>query len=196
MKAGWRNSRAARLLRFIGTSTLAVVLPMGVYLGVLQLTGNFHPVIAATLYRSAQPSAAEIKQYYTKYGIRTIVNLRGENDGARWYAAEVDEARRLGITLIDFKMSAGRQLTQDRAAKLIDTLKHAEKPILIHCRGGADRSGLVSALYLAAIAKQGEQAAEGQISIRYGHISLPFSRAYAMDRTFEALEPWLGFPDS
>jgi protein tyrosine/serine phosphatase len=143
MKAGWRNSRAARLLRFIGTSTLAVMLPMGVYLGVLQLTDNFHPVIAATLYRSAQPSAAEIKQYYPKYGIRTIVNLRGENDGARWYAAEVDEARRLGITLIDFKMSAGRQLTQDRAAKLIDTLKHAEKPLLIHCRGGADRSGLV-----------------------------------------------------
>jgi protein tyrosine/serine phosphatase len=196
MKAGWRNSRAARLLRFIGTSTLAVMLPMGVYLGVLQLTGNFHPVIAATLYRSAQPSAAEIKQYYTKYGIRTIVNLRGENDGARWYAAEVDEARRLGITLIDFKMSAGRQLTQDRAAKLIDTLKHAEKPILIHCKGGADRSGLASALYLAAAAKQGERAAESQISIRYGHISLPFAPAYAMDLTFEALEPWLGFPNS
>jgi uncharacterized protein (TIGR01244 family) len=196
MKAGWRNSRTANVLRFVGAATLAVVLPIGVYLGILQLTGNFHPVIAATLYRSAQPRPADIERYRAKYGIRTIVNLRGENVDARWYAAEVDEARRLGITLIDFKMSAGRQLTQDQAAKLIDTLKHAEKPILIHCRGGADRSGLASALYLAAIAKQGEQAAEGQMSIRYGHISLPFAPAYAMDRTFETLEPWLGFPDS
>jgi protein tyrosine/serine phosphatase len=93
-------------------------------------------------------------------------------------------------------MSAGQQLTQDRAAKLVAILKHAERPILIHCNGGADRSGLVSALYLAAIAQQGEKAAESQISIRYGHISLPFAPAYAMDVTFEALEPWLGFPNS
>lgn len=196
MKAGWRNSRSVNVFRFVGAATVAVALPIGIYLGVLQLTDNFHPVIAATLYRSAQPSAAEIERYHAKYGIRTIVNLRGENEGARWYAMEADEAKRLGITLIDFRMSAGRQLTQDQAAKLIDTLKHAEKPILIHCRGGADRSGLASALYLAAIAKLGEQAAEGQISIRYGHISLPFAPAYAMDLTFEALEPWLGFPDS
>jgi len=196
MKAGWRNSRPANVLRFVGAATLAAVLPIGVYLGILQLTGNFHPVIAATLYRSAQPSAADIDRYRAKYGIRTIVNLRGENDGASWYEAEAAETKRLDVTLINFGMSAGRQLTQDRAAKLVAILKHAEKPILIHCKGGADRSGLASALYLAAVAKQGEQAAEGQISIRYGHISLPFAPAHAMDLTFEALEPWLGFPNS
>jgi uncharacterized protein (TIGR01244 family) len=196
MKAGWRNSRAANILRFVGTATLAVVLPIGVYLGILQLTGNFHPVIAATLYRSAQPSPADIEQYRAKYGIRTIVNLRGEHDRANWYEAEATEAKRLGITLINFEMSAGQELTQDRVAKLVAIFKHAEKPILIHCKGGADRSGLASALYLAAVAKQGERAAESQISIRYGHISLPFAPAYAMDLTFEALEPWLGFPNS
>jgi uncharacterized protein (TIGR01244 family) len=196
MKASRRNSRAAKGIRSIGSAMLVVVLPIGVYLGVLQLTGNFHPVIAATLYRSAQPSAADIERYRARYGIRTIVNLRGENDGASWYEAEATEARRLGIALVNFKMSAGQELTQSQAAKLLAILTRAEKPILIHCRGGADRSGLASALYVAAIAKQGERAAEGQISIRYGHISLPFAPAYAMDLTFEALEPWLGFPNS
>lgn len=196
MKGGWRNSRAANAFRFVGAATLAVMLPIAVYLGILQLTGNFHQVIAATLYRSAQPSAAEIRRYHAEYGIRTIVNLRGENDGASWYEAEAGEAKRLGITLINFGMSAGQQLTQDRAAKLVAILKHAEKPILIHCKGGADRSGLASALYLAAVAKQGEEAGESQISIRYGHISLPFAPAYAMDLSFEAFEPWLGFPNS
>jgi protein tyrosine/serine phosphatase len=196
VRAGWRNSRAAKVLRSIGIAVLAVVLTIGAYAGIMQLTGNFHPVIAATLYRSAQPSAAEIRRYHAVYGIRTIVNLRGEHDRASWYEAEATEAKRLGITLVNFEMSAGQQLTQDRAAKLVAILKHAEKPILIHCKGGADRSGLASALYLAAVAKQGEQAAESQISIRYGHISLPFAPAYAMDLTFEALEPWLGFPHS
>jgi len=71
-------------------------------------------------------------------------------------------------------------------------MKGAQKPILIHCREGADRTGLASALYLAAIKKAGEAVAEGQLSIRYGHISLPFIPEYAMDRAFETLEPSLG----
>ena len=92
-------------------------------------------------------------------------------------------------------MSARRELTQAEAADLIGILKRAEKPVLIHCKAGADRTGLAAALYVAAVAKLGETAAENQISIRYGHISLPVSATYAIDRTFEALEPWLGFPD-
>jgi hypothetical protein len=35
--------------------------------------------------------------------------------------------------------------------------------------------------------------AKGQLSIGFGHFSLPFIPEYAMDRTFEALEPSLGF---
>lgn len=62
---------------------------------------------------------------------------------------------------------------------------------------GADRTGLTAAIYLAAIAGAGEHEAEKQLSIRYGHIGIPFvSRAYAMDETWEELEPWLGFNGS
>ena len=93
-------------------------------------------------------------------------------------------------------MSARRELTQAEAADLIGIFKRAEKPVLIHCKAGAGRTGLAAALYVAAVAKLGETAAENQISIRYGHISLPVSATYSVDRTFEALEPWLGFPDS
>jgi hypothetical protein len=41
-----------------------------------------------------------------------------------------------------------------------------------------------------------KEDAEAQILIRYGHISLSANPAIAMDRTFETLEPWLGFPNS
>jgi protein tyrosine/serine phosphatase len=76
-------------------------------------------------------------------------------------------------------------------------MRDAPKPILIHCRSGADRTGLASALYLAAIAKTNEKTAEGQMSIFYGHLGLPImSRAFAMDRTFEMMEPLLGFLNS
>jgi protein tyrosine/serine phosphatase len=136
---------------------------------------------------------AQIAKYAKEYGIKTIINLRGDNTGSSWYDAEVGEASRLGITHIDFGMSARRELTASQADALIVLMKGAQKPILIHCKDGADRSGLASALYLAAVKKSDEAMAKGQLSIGFGHFSLPFIPEYAMDRTFESLEPSLGF---
>ncbi|WP_245419637.1 dual specificity protein phosphatase family protein [Phyllobacterium salinisoli] len=169
---------------------------LGLYLADLQLSGNFHTIVAGEAYRSAQPTSAEIDAYAKQYGIKTIINLRGASPNAPWYKAETAEAAKLGITHIDFNMSAGKQLSKARAEQIIAVLDKAEKPLLIHCKAGADRSGLVSALYLAAVRKTGEAAAERQISIRYGHFSLPFISTYAMNRTFESLEPSLGFSNS
>jgi protein tyrosine/serine phosphatase len=134
----------------------------------------------------------QIAEYAKTYGIKTIINLRGDKSGRSWYDADVTEANRLSVVHIDFAMSARRGLTTRQAAALIVLMKGAQKPILIHCQSGADRSGLASALYLAAIKKSGEAVAEDQLSIRFGHFSLPFIPEFAMDRTFKALESSLG----
>jgi protein tyrosine/serine phosphatase len=191
-----RASLVRRIIKLVGAVLVFGVLSAGAYLGSLQLTGNFHAIIPVVIYRSAQPTADDISRYHTIYGIRTIINLRGANPGAPWYRQEATASTRLGITHIDFKMSARDELSQSRASRLIGTLAHAQKPILIHCQAGADRTGLAAALYLAAVDKAGEEAAEAQISIRYGHISIPLSAAYAMDQSFEDLEPWLGIAGS
>ncbi|MDG5495543.1 dual specificity protein phosphatase family protein [Niveispirillum sp. BGYR6] len=180
----------------LGLLGVASLLGLGVYLGGLQVTGNFHTVIPQELYRSAQPSPAQITAYAAAYGIRSIVNLRGPNPGRDWYDAERATAQLLGIQHVDFAMSAKRPLDDARAAQLIALLRAVPKPVLIHCQAGADRTGLASALYLAAVAGQGEEAAEGQLSVLYGHVGLPMLGPYAMDATFERMEPALGFPDS
>jgi protein tyrosine/serine phosphatase len=175
---------------------LLLILAVGGYYGVMRLTGNFHTTIPGELYRSAQPTPSQLASYKNTYGIKTMINLRGENSGKVWYDNEVAASSRLGIKHLDFRMSSRQVLSQDEATALLSVLKQAEKPILIHCEGGADRSGLAAALYVAALAHGGEEAAEAQISIKYGHISLSANPAFAMDRTFEALEPWLGFHNS
>ncbi|MBB3453380.1 protein tyrosine/serine phosphatase [Rhizobium sp. BK313] len=194
------SSPPFRRLRLIGRGTLLALSPFalvagGFYAHMLWTT-NFHPVVAGEVYRSSQPSPAVIAELQKQYGIKTIINLRGDNSGRSWYDEEVAQARELDINHIDFRMSSGRELTQDQAARLVEIMRDAPKPILIHCQAGADRTGLASALYLAAIAKTSEATAEGQISIMYGHLPLSFTHAYAMDRTFEKLEPWLGFSSS
>ncbi|MDZ5697324.1 dual specificity protein phosphatase family protein [Chelativorans sp. M5D2P16] len=165
-----------------------LVLSCLAYLGLLQLTGNFHTVIAGELYRSAQPSAHAIAEYRERYGIRTIVNLRGESDSA-WYTDEMSTAARLGITHIDFPMSASRQVSLEQADALVATLRNAPKPILIHCKAGADRTGLAIVIYLQQLAGVDEEAAEWQLSPLFGHVGIPWlSPTYAMDESWESLE--------
>lgn len=184
-------------LRYGGVGALATAAIIGSYVGWLNLSGNFNTVIAGEVYRSAQPTAAALSTYAKEHGIRSIINLRGENAGTPWYDEEVAASGELGIKHYNFRMSASSILTQEKAEQLIALMARAEKPLLIHCQAGADRSGLASALYLAAIAKAGEVEAEGQISLRYGHFSVPYlSAAYPMDVSFEKLEHWLGFSDS
>jgi protein tyrosine/serine phosphatase len=193
-------SRFALGLRRIGRGLLYTCLPVvllaGGFYGYMVATTNFHPVIAGELYRSSQPSPTTIARFQKEYGIKTIINLRGNNSGRTWYDSEIAQAKELDINHIDFRMSSSRELNEQEAAKLIEIMRDAPKPLLIHCQAGADRTGLASALYLAAISKRSETDAEKQISIFYGHISLSISHAYAMDRTFEKLEPWLGFSNS
>jgi protein tyrosine/serine phosphatase len=176
----------------LGAGGFAVAL--GCYLGALQLTGNFHEVLPGELYRSAQPTANDIAAYSREHGIKTIVNLRGRNKGA-WYSQEVAAAKQAGIEHIDFKMSASHQLTLDQTHQLIALLRDAPKPILIHCQAGADRTGLVSVIYLQQIAGVDEETAERQLSLRYGHIGIPYlSSAFAMDESWENLEKIFGLP--
>jgi protein tyrosine/serine phosphatase len=161
----------------------------GAYAGYLQLSGNFHPVIDGQLYRSAQPTADELAEYVRAHGIKTVINLRGSDPGTPWYDDEVAMADGLGVKHIDFGLHASKVVSAQKIDQLIAMMAAAPKPILIHCQAGADRSGLVSALYMRKIAGLDERQAEGQLSFYYGHVGIPVvSAAYAMDQTWEEIE--------
>ncbi|MDB5556503.1 MAG: tyrosine phosphatase family protein [Rhizobium sp.] len=159
------------------------------YLGIQYLRGNVHEVDPGQLYRSGQLNASQIRDVTKRYGIRSIVNLRGASPKAKWYQDELAEAKALGLTHVDFKMLATRQLPLERAAALEAALRDVPKPVLIHCEGGSDRSGLASAIFMHRIRGMDIEKAEGQISLYYGHFSVPhLSQAYPMDETWEKLE--------
>jgi protein tyrosine/serine phosphatase len=185
-----------RRTKQMALASIAAILLFAAFLGLQLHFDNFHEVIPNELYRSAQLDAEDIKHHVEKKAIRSILNLRGAHEGQVWYDEEVAETERLGISHIDFKMSATEELSTEQALALIEVMRKAPKPMLIHCRSGADRTGLAAAFYVAAVAKLGEESAERQLWIHYGHLPFYFNGSYAMDRTFERLEPVLGFKDS
>lgn len=183
-----------RWIRRGALGLVAVIAALVGYLAWLQASGNFHEVSPGTVYRAAQMDGQALARWRREYGIASVLNLRGENSGADWYETELALTDRLGIDHIDFRMSASHQLTGPEALELTEIMRRAPKPMLIHCQGGSDRTGLASALYVAAIDGRDEAAAEWQLSLAFGHIGIPWlSKAWPMDETWERIEPWLGF---
>lgn len=190
-----QSSRRFRLRKVIlwgGLSIAGLAALFGSYVGLLILSGNFHEVLPGQLYRSGQLSGERLGAEIDRYGIKTVINLRGRNTGKSWYDEEVVATAAHGATHVDFGMSARQDLTLDQVQKLLAILKSAEQPILVHCMSGADRTGFASVMFLQQVAGVDEEEAEWQLSPLYGHFNLPFLAAYAMDETWEAFEKAIG----
>lgn len=154
----------------------------GSYLGYLQTSGNFHSILAGEAYRSGQLNYEEFVHYIREYNIKSILNLRGTNKGSDWYEEELAATTRMHVKLLDYGISANKDVPDPDIEALMTIIRDAPKPILIHCKGGADRSGLMAALYLYSSGRTAEDAS-GQLSLTYGHIAF-WNTTEAMDRTF------------
>lgn len=160
---------------------LSLLTALGLYGASACLHANFHTVVPGEVYRSGQMNASQLAGVIEEYGIRSVVNLRGSN-AAEWYRDETNVTGRLGVRHVDFRLSARREATDEQIGRLLAILRNAPKPVLIHCKAGADRTGLVSALYCLAIEEQSAAEAVRQLALWYGHV--PLLQTIAMDRCF------------
>ncbi len=119
-------------------------------------------------WRSAQPAPHQIKAA-AGLGVRTIVNLRGARHcGGYWL--EQAACARLGLKLEDYQVRSRAAPAKDEVLGARDLFRRLEYPILMHCKSGADRAGLMSALYLIAHENMPVAEARQQLAIKFGHI--------------------------
>jgi protein tyrosine/serine phosphatase len=130
---------------------------------------NFHR-IAPQVYRSNQPSERQLRAIHRRVGLRTILNMRGKSKNS-FYLFEDETCKKLGITLVDLPMSASEAPSRDKLERLYDLFQTMEKPVLIHCKSGADRTGLAAALYLLLIEGKTVEEAKRQLSFGYLHVA-------------------------
>ncbi|MEE8302545.1 MAG: tyrosine-protein phosphatase [Candidatus Tectomicrobia bacterium] len=149
----------------IGAVVLGVTLTTvsAVWLG----SDNFHAVIADELYRRAQPDPEQLEGIIARHDINTIINLRGPSADEASYTSVRAVAERFDVKYYDIDLNSRELPYITELLKLLEILQQAERPILVHCLDGADRSGLASAVALLIRNGYELRDARWQTSLRY-----------------------------
>jgi tyrosine-protein phosphatase SIW14 len=103
---------------------------------------NLHQV-TPTLYRGAQPTAVGMRQLKAM-GIKTVLNLRSFN-------SDREELGATGLAYDHIAMKAWHPEQEDIIRFLQITTDKSRQPIFVHCQHGADRTGLMCAVYRVAV---------------------------------------------
>ena len=130
---------------------------------------NFGVVSEGRVYRSAQPSG-NFAEIVRDKQLKSVLNLRGGSMDDWWYANEIAVSEANRVDYYDFPMSATRRPSRQELLTLLTFFEKCRYPLLIHCRSGADRTGLASALYLMEVENFGPMEASRAFTIDYGHV--------------------------
>ncbi len=150
---------------------------------------NFHVVKPGQAYRSGQLAPEQFQKVIADYGIRTVVNLRGDGGEAEWYRRERLAVAEAGGRLENSMLAAMPAPTVRDLSRLVRLLDAAPRPVLLHCCSGMDRSSFAAAVFLLLASDATLAEARAQMSWRYGHLAS--GRSSCLDRVLDQYAAWL-----
>jgi len=130
---------------------------------------NWGVVAPGRLYRSNHPLPWQLRAAARRHRIRSVINLRGFRPDSGADVLSRAEAHALGLAHHDAPFESRGAPHRERVLRLAELFARVEEPVLIHCKSGADRTGLASGIWLL---QQGRPVAEAleQLSLRHGHV--------------------------
>jgi protein tyrosine/serine phosphatase len=150
---------------------------------------NFHVVDEGKFYRSAQLSLDELSDVVDKYGIKTVISLRGAPQTSYWYKKQGDLLDKKGVLFRAVYWTTHYVPNKDELVSFLTTLKDAPRPILIHCRSGADRTGEAAAIYaIEYMGKSKDQAISDYLSLATLHVSFIHPAKKFLVRSYQGLD--------
>lgn len=138
---------------------------------VFRITQNFHEVDPGKFYRSAQLTSEEMEEVIKKYGIKTVISLRGAPEHAYWYTPQKEVLEKNGVAFKALWWAAEFFPPKEELIRYLDMLKTSDYPILVHCRVGADRTGLATAIYALEYMKESQvDVIDHHLNFTYWHV--------------------------
>ena len=142
---------------------------------------NWGTVSPGRLYRSNHPQPWQLADAARRFGLRTVINLRGRREDCGSDALSRAEAARLGLEHVDAPFESRGAPHRDRLLRLAEIYARMREPALIHCKSGADRTGLAAGAWLLLNGGTVTEAA-AQLHWRWGHVGA--SRTGILDDFF------------
>lgn len=127
-------------------------------------------VVDEKLHRSSHPSYSTLKKA-ASLGITQVISLRHPGKISYQLLEEI-WTDRLGLKFISYSMSASDISDPSTYLNILDQINNNRGKTLIHCKSGADRSGLVSALYLLNQSVPQIQKSLRMLNWKFGHFGL------------------------
>jgi len=95
-----------------------------------------------------QPDSASLARTHRFHGIKTVVNLRGENEGKTWFEEERRGVEAIGANWVHIRTSGSEAPDDETVQRFFEVVENPENwPVFIHCQSGFHRTGLMGALY-------------------------------------------------
>lgn len=111
-------------------------------------------VTDGVLYRCGQPDVIDLAKIHSRYGFRTVVSLRAGIDNVKrnaWAAPEQRFCAENGIRFVSLPSNHKNPPTQDQLRAFVDIVSDpSQRPVLVHCKRGQQRTGLFCAAYRMA----------------------------------------------
>ncbi|MEM7060091.1 MAG: tyrosine-protein phosphatase [Pseudomonadota bacterium] len=143
---------------------------------------NLHR-LSADAWRAAQPLPYQITRLARKKGLKSIVSLRG-GQGFGSLALELEACKKSGVSFEIFGLRSRALPTAEEILAADKLFQEITYPVLFHCKSGADRAGIMSALFLILREAVPVSQAKEQLSLRFGHIRQ--GKTGVLDAMFDA----------
>jgi protein tyrosine/serine phosphatase len=153
MTSTWRAILGSGIVLIVG------VVPIFFYRWVYAHDKRLREIIPGRIYRSGQLTADGFADAVERLGIRTIVNLQDDCLDpdlpiSFWSGRRVKESAwcaKLGVKFVVIKPDLVSKKTPEKHPEAIDQLldlldDESKYPVLIHCRAGLHRTGVLSAV--------------------------------------------------
>jgi len=136
--------------------------------GFLRLRFHNRHHIGGEMYRENQPSPNRIAEL-AELGTKTIINLRGPSPKG-FYLLEKEACEAHGITLINYRMYSRDVHTVEAIKGARDLFESIDYPAVMHCKSGADRTGIMGVLYKHFKLDEPIDTAIEQLAFKYLHV--------------------------
>ena len=153
--------------------------------GFLRVFWHNRHEIKPGVWRTNQPAPRAVRTA-AQLGVKTIINLRGARQDGGW-RLEKEACDQYGISLLDVTLRSRDIPTRETIQDIHDLFRSVQPPFMMHCKSGADRAGLMSALYLLLAEETSLDEALTMLSFKYLHIKQ--AKTGLLDAFLEAYRP-------